>query len=216
MTTDIRAGQATTDVLLALRERIASGELAPGTALSVPAIATQLGVSRSPVREAVQALISDGLATHTPFAGAKVAHLDDDRIRDVLLVRRELEGLAAELAAREATDAVIAALRASLDAQRGRIEGPADEAADRRLDLEFHALVRAACGNEPLIDALARVEAVSHLSRSAMWSITDNRRLALVEHEAIFAALEHGDDAGARLAARAHVTGLAHRMARRA
>ena len=63
-----------------LREQIFAGELPPGTALSVPALASRLNVSRTPVREAVQQLINDGLAVYTRNAGAKVETVDEGAV----------------------------------------------------------------------------------------------------------------------------------------
>ena len=93
MTTTERA-LLTESVHETLRELIFSGELAPGTPLSVPALASKLNVSRTPVREAVQQLIYEGIAVHTRNAGAKVDSLDAESLRAVFEVREVLDGLA--------------------------------------------------------------------------------------------------------------------------
>ena len=89
MTTTERA-LLTESVHETLRELIFSGELAPGTPLSVPALASKLNVSRTPVREAVQQLIYEGIAVHTRNAGAKVDSLDAESLRAVFEVREVL------------------------------------------------------------------------------------------------------------------------------
>lgn len=211
----------TTDSLLAehihleLRERILAGQLAPGAALSVPKLARELGVSRSPVRDAVQQLVAEGVATHTPYAGARVRLVDDHHLADAFAVRRELDGLAAELAAERISHQDVEALHDSLAQQRRRLELPADAGQDRVLDTAFHAIVRRAAGNRALLDTLERLEAVSHLYRSAMWNNDANRRYAYDEHHRIAVALERGDPVDARTAARSHVDGVLRRMLRR-
>ena len=78
-------------VLRRIRDEIFDGTLEPGASLSVPGLAARLDVSRSPVREAVQQLVMDGLAVYTPRVGAKVAVLDDEMLRHVFEVREVLD-----------------------------------------------------------------------------------------------------------------------------
>ena len=191
-----------------LQELIFSGELAPGSPLSVPALAARLNVSRTPVREAVQQLIYEGLATHTRNAGARVTLLDDDAVKAVFEVREVLDGLAAHNATLVATRATVAQLRKMVQVQREMLDGAPDRHRDARLDLQFHTLIRDTSGNRPLCDALSRLDGQSHLYRSDMWTTELNRRLAVGEHDRIVAAIEAGDAEGARSAACAHVAGL--------
>lgn len=192
----------------ALQELIFNGDLQPGAPLSVPALAAQLNVSRTPVREAVQQLIYEGLATHTRNAGARVTLLDDEAVNAVFEVREVLDGLAARNATLIASRAVIEQLRKMVQVQRELLDDKPDRRRDARLDLEFHTLIRDTAHNRPLSDALARLDGQSHLYRSDMWTTDLNRRLAVAEHERIVAAIEAGDAEGARAAACAHVAGL--------
>ncbi|MFT4211919.1 MAG: GntR family transcriptional regulator [Microbacterium sp.] len=203
------------NVLLDLRGRILTGQLAPGEALSVPALARDLGVSRSPVRDAVQQLISEGVATHTPYAGARVARIDDGQLADAFAVRRELDGLAAGLAAGRISAGALAVLHTSLEMQRARLAATADEVEDRLADIAFHAAIRDAAGNPTLVGTLARLDTVTHLYRSAMWNDAANRRYAYDEHARIVDGLDRGDATAAREAAVAHVDGVLRRMLRR-
>jgi DNA-binding GntR family transcriptional regulator len=191
-----------------LQELIFSGELQPGSPLSVPALAARLNVSRTPVREAVQQLIYEGLATHTRNAGARVTLLDEEAVRSVFEVREVLDGLAAQNATLAASRATVEQLRKMVQVQREMLDEAPDRFRDAKLDLEFHTLIRDTARNRPLSDALARLDGQSHLYRSDMWTAELNRRLAVGEHERIVAAIEAGDAEGARAAACAHVSGL--------
>jgi DNA-binding GntR family transcriptional regulator len=198
----------TVSVHNSLQEMIFSGELLPGSPLSVPALAARLNVSRTPVREAVQQLIYEGLATHTRNAGARVTLLDDEAVKAVFDVREVLDGLAAHHATLIASRATVDQLRKMVQVQRELLDEGSDRYRDAKLDLEFHTLIRDTARNRPLSDALARLDGQSHLYRSDMWSTELNRRLAVAEHERIVAAIEAGDADGARSAACAHVAGL--------
>ncbi len=197
-----------------LRDRVLSGALAPGQPLSVPRLAGELEVSRSPVREAVQQLIHDGLAVHVPFAGATVTTTDVDDVRALFRVREVLDGLAAQEAAALVGPAELQVMHEVLDRQRDNLGRATDRARDSALDLELHRLVRAAARNVPLTKALERIEAIGHLHSSSMWELELNRRLAVTEHEAILSAVEAGDARRARDAAESHVAALLVRMTR--
>jgi DNA-binding GntR family transcriptional regulator len=203
-----------TSVYERLRDQVLSGAFAPGQALSVPRLAAELEVSRSPVREAVQQLIYDGLAVHVPFAGATVATMDADDVRALFRVREVLDGLAAHEAAGLASLAELATMHDVLDRQRANLGQPSDRTRDSALDLEFHQLVRAAARNDPLTKALERIEAIGHLHSSSMGELEPNRRLAVTEHAAVLDAVEAGDARRAREAAESHVAGLVVRMGR--
>ncbi|MFF0487752.1 GntR family transcriptional regulator [Nocardia sp. NPDC004068] len=197
-----------------IRQLVLAGELGPGTPLSVPALATRLGVSRSPVREAVQQLIYEGLAVAVPHAGARVAALDDRQIRDVLSVRAVLDGLAAAEAAPLLAEPDLDKLSAILAEQEENLLAAPDPPRDARLDVEFHAFIRDRSANRPLCEALSRLEAQTHLYRGDLWRSIRNRRTAFREHRRIVEALESGNPADARAAAEAHVLGLITRLGR--
>lgn len=212
---------ATTSALLGasvhrqVRQLVLSGELEPGTPLSVPALAARLGVSRSPMREAVQQLIYEGLAVNVPHAGARVAAIDDEEVRDVLAVRAVLDGLAAATAATTLTESDLEKLATILTEQEENLRCAADPARDTELDLEFHTFIRDCAGNRPLADELARLDAKTHLYRGDLWRSELNRHVALREHRRIVDALESGHAQDARVAAEAHVHGLITRLGRR-
>ncbi|MFT4264444.1 MAG: GntR family transcriptional regulator [Nocardioides sp.] len=197
-----------------LVDRIFTGALPPGAPLSVPALAAELAVSRSPVRDSVQRLVAEGLAVSVPHAGARVIEVDDEAIVQVMAVRRRLDGLAAREATERATASEVADLRALLDTQATQIGSSADSLSDARLDLEFHTAVRDLAGNPTLSDALHRLDTKAHLHNSGLWADPASRATALAEHQRIVTAIETGDAAAAEAAAEAHVAAVLVRMRR--
>lgn len=197
-----------------LVDLIFTGQLPPRAPLSVPALATQLDVSRSPVRESVQRLIAEGLAVNVPHAGARVVEVDERTIEQVMTVREQLDGLAAREATLRATAADVTALKVFLEKQVAILEDPGDNLADARLDLEFHTAVRDLAQNPILSDALHRLDTKAHLYNSGLWADLRNRELAFAEHRRIVEAIEVGDAAAAAHAASSHVASLLVRMRR--
>ncbi len=106
-----------------LSRAILRNQLAAGTPLSVPELARRLNISRSPVREAVQRLIYDGLAANVPHRGAIVSEIKPDDFRGLLEVRQVLEGLAARLATERATDDDLRSLHDVLEDHARRAPG---------------------------------------------------------------------------------------------
>ena len=206
----------TETVLRRLREDVLAGVLPGGTALSVPALAARLQVSRSPVREAVQQLIHEGLASASPRSGARVAVIDDPTMRSLLEVREVLDGLAARQAVVRATAADVADLQRMLTEQEAALEAPPDGRRDAGADLAFHTAIRRLSGNPPLVDTLHRLHVQGHLYRSAGGAAEEDRRFAVREHRRIVDAVEAGDAVGAEGAARAHVAAVCVRLMRRA
>lgn len=198
----------------ALVERIFDGRLGPGSALSVPALATELGVSRSPVRESVQRLVAQGIAVTVPHAGARVATMSLADLEEVLRVREVLDGLAAAEATVAARAPQLQQLRDLLEEQEEAVRTPPDPLHDASLDLRFHTLLREISGNRTLVDTLQRLEVRAHLFGSGLWSRQRDRELAVAEHRRILAAVESGDVTGARTAAAAHVAAIAVRVRR--
>jgi DNA-binding GntR family transcriptional regulator len=199
-----------------LVDLIFTGQLPPRSPLSVPALAAQLEVSRSPVRESVQRLIAEGLAVNVPHAGARVVEVDDRTIEQVMLVREQLDRLAAREATLLATPSDVEALKALLDRQAANLEGEGDDLADARLDLEFHTAVRDLARNPILSDALHRLDTKAHLYNSGLWSERRNREFALAEHRRIVDAIEVGDADAAAHAAASHASSILVRMRRHA
>ncbi|MBO2447498.1 GntR family transcriptional regulator [Actinomadura barringtoniae] len=199
-----------------LRAAILESRLAPGTALSVPALADRMNISRSPVREAVQRLIHDGLARHVPHRGAVVTSVDVEDLRQLYVVREQLEGLAARLAAERLDVTALTALEEIL-AEHGRVvdEG-GGEGAHIEQDMRFHQAIRTLSGNDHLIEILDQIQGKAHLGLHSLWRHPRAARLALEEHQKIYDAMAAGDPDAAELAARNHVARLRVRLAQTA
>ena len=99
-----------------LRENILTGEMKPGERLMEIHLANRLGVSRTPIREAIRMLELEGLVTMVPRKGAEVAQISEKGLRDVLEVRQALDALAMELACERITEEEVRELRAALEA----------------------------------------------------------------------------------------------------
>jgi DNA-binding GntR family transcriptional regulator len=132
-----------------LREAIMRAELEPGERLTEDELAAWLGVSRTPVREALARLASEGLVVIDANRGARVAPFDPDEIRDLVQLSRELVLLAQRLAALRATDEEIRTMRSCHDRRLAALaadDGPGVEAAT----LRFHMTILAASRNREL------------------------------------------------------------------
>jgi DNA-binding GntR family transcriptional regulator len=128
-----------------LREAIIMGELQAGTPLRLDELARSLGMSISPIREAVRQLEALGLAKHIPHQGARVVAFDVDDLRDLFEVRLALESLAVRRAAARVTPGEVEAARGSLDAlDEARVVG--DVLAAMRAHTDFHFTLYDACG----------------------------------------------------------------------
>ena len=185
-----------------LRAAVIGRHIEPGERLSIPNLAEQLGVSRSPVREAVQRLVQDGLATEEPRRGAVVATLDLSDVLPLYELREVLEGFAARLAAERATAAEIRSLEDVVAAHRGAVDD-GDRKRQIELDMLFHKGIREAARNPELAGTLERVQGritIAMLASEESWHAQ-----ALAEHEAILTALRDQSTADAERLAIAHI-----------
>lgn len=196
-----------------LRQRILSRSLKPGERLSVPVLAQELGLSRSPVREAVQRLVSDGLGTERPRQGAVVASVDPRQLSHLYQVRAALEGLAASLATAAADPGLVPALQECTAAQATAFAA-GDEVAIIRADIAFHGRLLRAAANPELTRALDPV-----LGRVAVAMLAGDLESwparALREHEEIIAAVAAGDADLARRRSEEHVLQVRERLVRK-
>ncbi len=185
-----------------LKRAITEGEFLPGDRLAEPELATRLGVSRTPVREAIQRLAQEGLVELLPGRGARVKRLSPLEVAEVYEVRSAIEAEAARLAAERATDAEIA----SLARLQARIEAldPDDHKAQTEADLAFHAALVEAAHNRRLGEFFHSLDALLALIKR--YSRDQNQSPAtLAEHRSIVEALRARDPEAAACAVRRHV-----------
>lgn len=183
---------------------ILGNEVEPGEPLSVPDLARRLEISRSPVREAVQRLINDGLAVSLPRRGAVVAEIHPADFDHLFEVREPLEGLAARRAAEVVTDHDLETLQEILQAHE-RILSEGEAGSQIELDMAYHRTIREISGNEELSSLLNRIQMRSHLALITLWRREASSRLSLEEHCAIQSALESRDPDAAERAACEHI-----------
>jgi len=188
-----------------LRDSIVQGALQAGSRISERSLATALGISAQPVREALRRLEQDGMVVTLPRRGTVVAEFGPERLAEMGRIRAALEGAAAALAAQRGDAAALAGLDAQLAAMRVATEaGRADLVSDA--NERFHALIHAATGNVFLIRSLAALRAYDHFGRiRALGATPQELPRALAEHAGILAALQAQDPDTAESRMRAHV-----------
>jgi DNA-binding GntR family transcriptional regulator len=179
-----------------LRDMIVQGELAPGAKLLERVLCERLGVSRTPLREAIKRLASEGLVALQPNRGAIVTPLTLAAVRETFEVMGALEALAGQLACRNITDAQLAEIRA-LHYEMLACHARGDLAGYFRCNQAIHLAVVAASGNATLAATYGNLNA--HVRRARYMANLSRERWdrAVAEHEEMLAALGARD--GARL-----------------
>ena len=175
-----------------LRDLIVQGELAPGARLNERLLCERLGISRTPLREALKVLASEGLVELLPNRGAVVTALTLERVREVFAVMGALEALAGELACRNLTAAQLAEIRA-LHYQM-RVHHARGELAEYfRFNQQIHTKLVEASGNATLAATYQQLNA--HVRRARYMANLSRERWdkAVEEHEAILDALASRD-----------------------
>ncbi|HEV7317396.1 MAG TPA: GntR family transcriptional regulator [Ensifer sp.] len=177
-----------------LRDMIIEGDLSPGTRLHEGQLGEQLGVSRTPLREAIKFLASEGLVELVPSRGAVVKRFTAKDIQDMLTVLRTLEELAGKLACEAASDAGIAEVRALHDEMVRRYNA-GDRLQYYKLNQQIHSAIVQLAANTTLTDThgmlqtrLKRIRFIA-LDRPEKWAA------AVAEHEEMIVALEARDKA---------------------
>lgn len=195
-----------------IRKAIREGRVATGAHLTEVDLASWLGMSRTPIREAMRRLQSEGLLLNQPFRGALVMRLDADDMRQMFAVRELLEPAAAAACAASAGPAEIAALRVILDQEAVQLDNPA---ALIPLNRQFHDIILESARNQFLSKAIAGVYSLIPLLGDSNLLNGPHAREAHAQHRAIVDAIERHDAARAEAVAREHVRhSLKTRLAR--
>lgn len=186
------------DIFDVLHQKIISGAYKPGDWLRQEEIATQLGVSMTPVREGLDLLVSAGLAERVPYRGVRVREMSTRDVVEAYGLRLVLESIIAQEAARNMTGEQLQALEAMLEEMKkhGTLKEMSDE---RKLSREFHSAIAEATGNDLLIKLYAMVANAfpDWLLYEALFRnpelLADSTARTLQEHIAIVDALKKGD-----------------------
>ena len=187
-----------------LRKAILKGELKPGERLMEIALAERLGVSRTPVREAMRKLELEGLVVMIPRRGAEVAEITRQDLEDVLEVRAALEELAVKDACEHITDEQLQDLKKAANEFKRSLEGT-DLVACAEADIHFHEIIYAATNNKRLVQMLNNLR--EQMYRYRMENLKDKRtyRTLVEEHDAIRRALKKHDKEKAGAAINVHI-----------
>ncbi|GGM08282.1 GntR family transcriptional regulator [Deinococcus aerophilus] len=185
-----------------LRRAVLDGEIAPGERIGEAELGESLGVSRTPIREAIMRLTQDGLLVASANRGVRVRTVTAQEARDTYVVREELDGLAAAVAATAHTRDDAGALRAALKQVNAAPAG--DYREQTRLDLGFHRTITLAAHNATLTDLARdleqRVALIKHQTRTY-----NAHPETAAQHAALLKAILDRDAGAAREAARQHV-----------
>jgi len=192
-----------------LHSAILTGEFAVGEKLSVVALADRLGMSRSPLRAAVERLATEGLV-RVAADGVEVVELGDDDLFNLLVLRSVLEGLASRLAADRVDDDLVARLT-ELHGRFSSAVARDDTQLARQVDLEFHQALQQHSGNSWLMEDLRRVQSrVIVATYTTAW--TARQHEAVEEHAMILQAVRLGQASEAERAAITHIENLIGRI----
>ena len=197
-----------------LERDILSGRYPKGEVLSELSLAKQLGVSRTPVREAIRRLEQEKILEETS-RGLTVVGITHEDMLDMYDIRLQIEGMSARRAAARITDEELAAMRETLDLQRFYVEkgGENSSAQIKNLDSQFHEQLYQASGSKAYSDTLISLH--KKITKFRMASVSKHSRAiqSLAEHEAIYEALAARDAEKAAEAATAHTLHARDRIA---
>jgi DNA-binding GntR family transcriptional regulator len=210
-------------VLDAVKRAILAGELRPGQSLVETELAQLLGVSKTPVREALKTLAGAGLVTMSAYRGATVRAIDPASaaaIYDLRLllepeaVRRAVGRGAAEAGPVQASPAQVSPAQASwasADAALAASDAATDQAQRSLANREFHRALYLACGNSLLVKTLDDLRDQTALVSALSWEQAPSWQQEAAEHQAILAAARRGAATEAAALLRAHIAGFADR-----
>jgi DNA-binding GntR family transcriptional regulator len=189
-----------------LREGIRAGTYRTGQRLREVEIAAALNTSRTPVREAIRRLEADRLVEDVPGGGLAVTRLDRQRVHELYMFRRAIEGTAAEMAALHATELDLAELSDTLEQMRA---AAADAARAALLNRRFHEAIYGAARNSFLSHAIASMSDFMALLPGTTYVLPGRATEVMLEHERVLNAIVERDPGRAGWAMREHIQNAA-------
>ncbi len=190
------------DAYTLILDAIDTGLYRPGDRLVESELADRFGVSRTPIREALQRLETQSLLARDGRS-LIVASLDHNQMAELYAVRTELEGLAARLAARHATEEEVEVLRSMVEEDSAMIDNPSVLA---RANRRFHKMIHLASHNRYLVQQLDLVHRSMALMATTSLAADGRGEIALGEHKAIVDAIARRDEDAAYKALRDHIS----------
>jgi DNA-binding GntR family transcriptional regulator len=196
-----------------LRQAIVDGTLRPGARLVESELGVRMGVSRSPVREALRRLEQENLVVLTPRRGVRVAEAVSElsQFQEMFDVRAALEALAARLAVRRATAAQVSRIGAAIRRMERAVEA-GDLHGIIHADADFHRQLVLSAGNPTLERMLSSLLDQIQRMRLVIHARPENSRLALAEHRAVLAAIVRRDESAAVAHIEGHVEAARRRL----
>ncbi|MBQ0079028.1 MAG: GntR family transcriptional regulator [Eubacterium sp.] len=190
-----------------LKMQILTGAIIPGTRMMEVELAEQMGVSRTPIREAIRKLEKEGLVTIRPRRGAYASSINTDDMLDILEVRQNMEGLAAYFAASRMTPDQLDELKA-LSAKYNEAVLDGDMEAMIEFDTKFHRAIVDSCNNKILVQMIEQLQELVLRFRYIYYDSFKRAENMPEEHQAIVDAITRGDEDAARSAADVHIDRL--------
>lgn len=193
-------------VYRAIRHAILIGELAPGARLMEQQLSDDLGVSRTPIRDAIKALEEEKLVESIPRRGSYVADISEEGLMDVLEIRRALEGLSVSRCVRRIDSDEKAELKKSNEKMK-RVMANAKRTTEEvaAADVEFHNIILEATRNERLVSMMGSLADQMYRYRYEFIKDRSNHELMLKEHLKIAECIFSGDEDGAVEAMQCHI-----------
>ncbi len=204
-----------------IRKRILNGEFPPGKALMTEWLSTEIGISRTPVRDALRQLESDGLVSIRPRLGASVKQMNVKEFREICDLRLALESHAAGLAAINHHEADLHEIEFALEAMRrlngAILDSPQEEPLIAELvreDVRFHVAIMSAAKNDLMKKEILRLHLINRVVSGPagverlVVEKTDRdirRKAVLASHDEIYAAIARSDSVAAKHAMERHI-----------
>ena len=172
-----------------LRESILTGQLHPGEICNEMALAKELGISRTPVREALLELSSQGLVTFLPRKGVQVNRPTNRKIKEIFELRRAIELATIEKVAKASSSRNLIKIEKALNEQRKAIRNK-DLSAFIGADRSFHSTFAELTNNRHFVDILDNIRDIIHLMAIEAMSIENRGEEVITEHEKVFEAVK--------------------------